>query len=55
MKRWEYLTEVNLDLDPEKDLHEYGSEGWELVSIFVVPRHSLTDVNVVWVFKREVA
>jgi hypothetical protein len=56
MKRWKYHTEINpgvLDLDRELD--EYGSDGWELVCVVPVPipGQSLGSVNMLWVFKKE--
>jgi len=60
MRRWEYHTELNLDLDPEGQLNQevclnkIGLMGWELVSVFSVALNNQPlKSNIVWVFKRE--
>jgi Domain of unknown function (DUF4177) len=49
---WEYKFEVNLGEEmigtaPEAELNHLGSEGWELVTVFV-----RAEIDVVYYFKR---
>jgi len=56
MKRWKYRTEVNLGtLGAERELNEFGSDGWELVCVVPVPipMEPMTSANWLWVFKQE--
>ena len=50
-QQWEYRTEwFYAEIVSKSALDAYGSEGWELVSVVVMPEHNATSYELI--FKR---